>query len=55
MAPDHPQTGVQEVAATPARCPVPKVARRIGLAAFLFCLIKGLVWLAFAGFVWWRS
>ncbi|HMN41538.1 MAG TPA: hypothetical protein PKE29_11885 [Phycisphaerales bacterium] len=38
----------------PARCPVPKVARRLGLAAFVFFLIKGLAWLVVpALMVWW--
>jgi hypothetical protein len=31
------------------RCPVPKTARRLGVAAFAFFLIKGLVWLGLAG------
>jgi hypothetical protein len=31
------------------RCPVPRAARRLGAAAFLFFLIKGLVWLGLAG------
>ncbi len=43
MPANDPQTGAQEAAATPARCPLPKVARRLGLAAFLFFLIKGVV------------
>ena len=56
MAADHPQTGVQEAAATPARCPLPKTARRLGLAAILFFLIKGLAWLVVpALMVWWRG
>ncbi|MFM9995779.1 MAG: hypothetical protein ACKVU4_08265 [Phycisphaerales bacterium] len=32
-------------APAPARCPVPKWGRRLGAAAFLFFLIKGLAWL----------
>jgi hypothetical protein len=31
------------------KCPVPKMARRLGVAAFAFFLIKGLVWLGLAG------
>lgn len=45
----------EELAAQPARCPLPKVARRIGLVAILFFLIKGLLWLVVpALLVWWR-
>jgi hypothetical protein len=33
-------------AAEPAKCPVPKWGRRLGAAAFMFFLIKGLLWLA---------
>lgn len=29
----------------PTRCPVPTWARRLGAGAFLFFLIKGLLWL----------
>ncbi len=32
-------------ASKPAKCPVPPLWRRLGLAAFLFFLIKGLLWL----------
>jgi hypothetical protein len=35
----------EAAAATQARCPVPRLARRLGLAAFLFFFIKGLLWL----------
>ena len=28
-----------------AKCPVPKWGRRLGAAAFMFFLIKGLLWL----------
>lgn len=31
------------------RCPLPPVLRRIGLAGFLFFLIKGLLWLTVPG------
>lgn len=31
---------------TAQRCPVPRLWRRLGAAAFLFFLIKGLLWLA---------
>lgn len=31
--------------ASPPKCPVPKWGRRLGAAAFLFFLIKGLAWL----------
>jgi hypothetical protein len=39
-----PATAAGAIAAA-ATCPVPKVARRIGVALFLFFLIKGLLWL----------
>jgi len=46
----------QEVAATPAKCPLPKWGRRIGAAAIVFFLIKGLAWLVVpALLVWWRA
>lgn len=35
----------EQAAPVPAKCPVPKFARRLGAAAFLFFLIKGLLWL----------
>lgn len=38
-SPDPADAGV------PQRCPVPKWGRRLGAAAFLFFLIKGLAWL----------
>ena len=33
------------------RCPLPKWGRRLGAAAFLFFLIKGLLWLIIPGLV----
>jgi hypothetical protein len=48
--------GVEGLAAMPARCPVPKVARRLGAAAVLFFLIKGLMWVVLPALVvWWHS
>lgn len=42
-----------------AHCPLPRWARRLGAAAFLFFLIKGLLWLliptAIAVVAWMRS
>jgi hypothetical protein len=38
------QSGSNTVS-TPAKCPVPTLWRRLGAAAFLFFLIKGLLWL----------
>ena len=38
------------------RCPLPKWTRRLGAAAFLFFLIKGLMWLIVpAVVVWWSA
>lgn len=36
-------------------CPVPKWARWPVAGAFMFFLIKGLVWIALGLLVWWRS
>jgi len=38
-----------------APCPLPRTARRIGLVAFCFFLIKGLLWLLIPALVYWRS
>jgi len=44
----------ESVAAKPLRCPLPRWARRLGVAAFLLFLIKGLAWLIVpALLVWW--
>jgi hypothetical protein len=40
-----------ETSRRPLRCPLPKWARRLGLGAFLFFLIKGLAWLIVPGLV----
>lgn len=34
------------------RCKGPRLARRLGVAAFVFFLVKGLLWLAVPAFVW---
>lgn len=39
-----------DVPAHPA-CPVPKFWRRLGVTAFLFFLIKGLLWLIIPGLI----
>ena len=36
-------SAMEQAAPVPAKCPLPKFARRLGAAAFLFFLIKGLV------------
>lgn len=48
-------TGAAEAAAPRVLgCPLPKWARRMGLAVFLFFLIKGLLWLIIpAGLIVW--
>lgn len=47
---------LEQSAPVPAKCPLPKFARRLGAAAFLFFLIKGLLWLLVpALLVWWGS
>jgi hypothetical protein len=40
-----PSVVAETATGTPARCPVPRFWRRLGAAAFLFFLIKGLLWL----------
>jgi hypothetical protein len=38
------------------RCPLPKLARRMGVAAIVFFVVKGLAWLALpAMLMWWRG
>jgi hypothetical protein len=39
----------QAIDAGKKHCPVPRVARRLGAAAFAFFLLKGLIWLGLAG------
>jgi hypothetical protein len=39
------------VMAKPETCPVPPIWRRLGAAAFLFFLIKGLLWLIIPGLI----
>lgn len=47
--------GAETTAESPA-CPVPRAARRLGAAAFLFFLIKGLLWLTVpAALALWRG
>ena len=49
-------TGAEQdgLAVQPAKCPLPKWGRRLGAAAFLFFLIKGLMWLIVpAVLAWW--
>jgi hypothetical protein len=55
---DRPSDGgaAEQAAPLSARCPLPKVARRVAALTVLFFLIKGLLWLAVpALLVWWRS
>jgi hypothetical protein len=48
---DQPTFKPDTASADPARasqkpaCPVPRIWRRLGVAAFVFFLIKGLLWL----------
>ncbi len=45
-----------ETAAQATPCPLPRAARRLGAAAFLFFLIKGLLWLTVpAALAIWRG
>lgn len=37
---------LRSVHSSAPRCPVPKWSRRLGAAAFLFFLVKGLLWVA---------
>ena len=50
-----PPSNAENIAAQPARCPLPRWARWTGLAAFVFFLLKGLAWLGLAALVWWRA
>lgn len=43
--PNQPSLVSAEAESGPKTCPVPRLWRRLGLAAFLFFLIKGLLWL----------
>jgi hypothetical protein len=55
---EHPAThaAAQARAVRVMGCPLPKWARRVGLAAFVFFLVKGLLWLLVpAAVVWWGS
>lgn len=54
LAPSE-NSSTARVASEPVICPVPRFWRRVGAAAFLFFLIKGLLWLIVpAGLILWR-
>ena len=41
----QPTEPAVQVPVEPKACPVPRLWRRLGFAAFMFFLIKGLLWL----------
>ena len=53
-----PMSGAAPALTAPARCPAGRTwVKRLGAAAFLFFLVKGLLWLAIpagiAAWTWW--
>ncbi|HVU64987.1 MAG TPA: hypothetical protein VHC70_13485 [Phycisphaerales bacterium] len=52
---EHRKDGVvsEQAAAAPARCPLPKVARRVGAAAVVFFVVQGLLWLVVPAILMW--
>ena len=47
QVPDPMETSIKQYIA--ARCPLPVWVRRLGVAGFLFFLVKGLLWLTVPG------